>query len=45
MYVVINGYVCIECNADTPKAFKYCGTWYVRERNHDTMKRNGGGTA
>lgn len=39
MYVVINGYVYIECTADTPKAFCYHGTWYIRERDYDTMKR------
>ena len=41
MYCVINGYVCIECTADTPKAFCYCGAWYIRERDFDMLKKRG----
>ena len=38
-YTVINGTVCIECTAETPKAFQYMGVWYIRERDYDMMKR------
>lgn len=41
MYCVINGYVCIECTADTPKAFYYCGAWYIKERDFDMLRKRG----
>ena len=41
MYCVINGYVCIECTAQTPKAFYYYGTWYIKERDFDILRKRG----